>query len=458
MWLLWSLKVVLACAFSTLIGWLVIGYLRAICFYTNDTWKLQLLVFLIPISVFTILKISSFVKLCDTVVADAFSFGIVVGMAFKLFTKPNNTKNNVKLMITKQNEANVVYDVWLDSIDATVGEVRDKIAEKFNIFASNKVSIESGKGKFIEELSEPLFAHIRNSMTVDFFGFVTLSCIVCINDDSDSINLGETEPKLSKQSSLSYNFSSMLNTKGEVKYGASFLINASIPGEQRTKCFAISKVNNFVAASLTSDASVIKIEPFVPNYSIEPNSSAKTNSSSSSLPLPKTGDTAQIPIRDGDLVVIVCDDKYMSVTRGWWMLWSSDEIKRSGAFKIEITQYAPQNIDIFSGLEKIGLGTGTKGGTQDKILRTGDLFRLRSIKFPEYELGVTSHKLATGSPAGDAGKGKEYSYLGLRKVGVLNNWCTEVRFSVKFDTFQNITTELVKLDPRNVLKSLSNSG
>ncbi len=188
--------------------------------------------------------------------------------------------------------------------------------------------------------------------------------------------------------------------------------------------------------------------------------------------MPKTGDTAQIPIRDGDLVVIVCDDKYMSVTRGWWMLWSSDEvpthspthsptysqIKRSGAFKIEITQYAPQNIDIFSGLEKIGLGTGTKGGTQDKILRTGDLFRLRSIKFPEYELGVTSHKLATDSPAGDAGKGKEYSYLGLRKVGVLNNWCTEVRFSVKFDTFQNITTELVKLDPRNVLKSLSNSG
>ena len=51
------------------------------------------------------------------------------------------------------------------------------------------MSIESGKGKFIEELSEPLFAHIRNSMTVDFFGFVTLSCIVCINDDSDRYSL-----------------------------------------------------------------------------------------------------------------------------------------------------------------------------------------------------------------------------------------------------------------------------
>jgi len=63
------------------------------------------------------------VKLCDTVIADAFSFGIVAGMAFKLFTKPNNTRNNVKLIITKQNEPNVLYDVWLDSVDATVGEV-----------------------------------------------------------------------------------------------------------------------------------------------------------------------------------------------------------------------------------------------------------------------------------------------------------------------------------------------
>jgi len=82
----------------------------------------------------------------------------------------------------------------------------------------------------------------------------------------------DTEPVLSKQPSLSYhNFTSMLNTKGEVKYGSSFLINASIPGEQRTKFFAVSRVNGFVAASLTSDASLIKIEPFVANFDAEPN-------------------------------------------------------------------------------------------------------------------------------------------------------------------------------------------
>ncbi len=74
-------------------------------------------------------------KLCDTVVADAFSFGIVAGMAIKLFTKPNNTKNNVKLIVTKQDDDNVLYDVWLDSIDATVGEVLARSVTQLNMYS-----------------------------------------------------------------------------------------------------------------------------------------------------------------------------------------------------------------------------------------------------------------------------------------------------------------------------------
>jgi hypothetical protein len=41
----------------------------------------------------------------------------------------------------------------------------------------------------------------------------------------------------------------------------------------------------------------------------------------------------------------------------------------------------------------------------DCHLRTGDSFRLRSVKFPEYEMGVTSVKLKD-----------EFCYVGLRKV------------------------------------------
>ena len=41
----------------------------------------------------------------------------------------------------------------------------------------------------------------------------------------------------------------------------------------------------------------------------------------------------------------------------------------------------------------------------DPGVRPGDYFRLKSVKFPGYELGITSVKLKD-----------EYYYLGLRKV------------------------------------------
>ena len=63
----------------------------------------------------------------------------------------------------------------------------------------------------------------------------------------------------------------------------------------------------------------------------------------------------------------------------------------------------------------------------DAILKSGDSFRLRSMKFPEYELGVTSDKIKD-----------EYCYLGLRKVNDVvtgGEWCMPVRFSVKATVF-----------------------
>ena len=64
----------------------------------------------------------------------------------------------------------------------------------------------------------------------------------------------------------------------------------------------------------------------------------------------------------------------------------------------------------------------------DAVLRLGDTFRLRSMKFPEYELGVTSDKIKD-----------DYCYLGLRKVAEESDgseWCMPVRFSVKTTVFK----------------------
>lgn len=139
--------------------------------------------------------------------------------------------------------------------------------------------------------------------------------------------------------------------------------------------------------------------------------------------------------------------RYLSVTRGWWLAWSSLEPRFSGAFEIDIVQRAPQNVkllrDHVGNLRKIGQLSihipGTKHNSpkhaapaavdpekvveQDPSLRPGDLFRLKSVKFPGYELGITSVKLKD-----------DYYYLGLRKVGdiFLCLWKRRVAFVKRY--------------------------
>lgn len=92
----------------------------------------------------------------------------------------------------------------------------------------------------------------------------------------------------------------------------------------------------------------------------------------------------------------------MSVARGWWMAWQLSKPRRSGAFTIEIVEKAQQTK--FKIVPSPG-GPSSAQKDNDNILRPGDIFRLRSVKFPDFELGLTSVKLRD-----------EYCYLGLRKV------------------------------------------
>ena len=75
-----------------------------------------------------------------------------------------------------------------------------------------------------------------------------------------------------------------------------------------------------------------------------------------------------------------------------------------------------------------GAGAGAEDRDRDRdVLNTGDLFRLRSVKFPEYELGITSKKIS-----GDR------CYLGLHKAQAFgveedeNVWCHTTRFSARY--------------------------
>jgi hypothetical protein len=92
----------------------------------------------------------------------------------------------------------------------------------------------------------------------------------------------------------------------------------------------------------------------------------------------------------------------MSVVRGWWIAWSSSVPRRSGAFRIEIMEKASLN-PLEKGME--AFKGKIMGKEEDGALRVGDVFRLRSVKFPGFELGVTGVRLTD-----------EYFHLGLRKV------------------------------------------
>ena len=112
-------------------------------------------------------------------------------------------------------------------------------------------------------------------------------------------------------------------------------------------------------------------------------------------------------------------------------------------FTIEIIERAPQLLTSFgrsiTGGVSAKLSTqylqqrerdSTSGNKQDMELRTGDLFRLRSVKFPEYELGITSKKIE-----GDG------CYLGLHKAKAKqsgaeddgNIWCHTTKFSARYN-------------------------
>lgn len=431
---------------------------RTLCRHTDKISNIASSIFITPVCVFIFLRLTSSYGLCDRVVADASAFGIVLGSLAKLKTVPTGN-SNIKLIVQQSNGKRI--DVWLDREDILVGEARNKISEILNIVPS-RVLIESGKGKFIEDMSGMLFKEVSNqSRTTDFFGFITTTCFISIKNLKE-----EKKLEVNKNDKLpSSYFKSLL--KSQAKYGDSFVLSAKINlALSDKKAFHVKLNEKFVTASIANTLAPPLVR--IVNWNTTENCNSDTFSEigdnisvvtpSISSPVNKKPYQKDIaseyfdaltgtPIKNGDTIVIESEGKYMNVVRGWWMGWSSLLPRRSGAFVVEIIERAPQNI-ISVGFETIKDGvTGLVGGkspkVNDDILRTGDMFRLRSVKFPDYELGLTSVK------SKDQG-----CYMALRKIKSNNknddknerdvdNWCLEVRFQLKINS---LSTEIFKID------------
>ena len=106
--------------------------------------------------------------------------------------------------------------------------------------------------------------------------------------------------------------------------------------------------------------------------------------------------------------------------RGKWLCWNSASPRRSGAFTVEIWEKTKEKDHRLSKLThmlsatKLQADMVTPGASTSTIarivekgepLKSGDYFRLRSVKFPEMEVGVTNVRLEN-----------DYFYLGFAKV------------------------------------------
>jgi hypothetical protein len=350
--LLWYLKVILSCLVSFGLGWSLISALRKICRNTDKQWKLLTSVFATPISIYVLLSMASKYDFCDRVIADGFSFGVVMGILSNLSLKPTG-KATVQLIahqITGKKQT-----VWLDSIDILVGDARNAIAEALQIIPASRVSIESGKGSLLDDLNAKLFPFLSgSSIDVNLFGFTTVSCYINVKEEeeSKSLQLDETVPR----DRSSTHFRALIgNIKGEARYGHHLTLTAKATASTGVKGLFVSPIEKFAAAapihqlavpSILSSAMYVRMLSWnavnaaaapsvggsefgdtstVHSSDFSPSTPAQSRSrgliSSASRLYKSAFEPSEESIKNGDLVVIECDGKFMSVTRGWWMAW-----------------------------------------------------------------------------------------------------------------------------------------
>jgi len=108
------------------------------------------------------------------------------------------------------------------------------------------------------------------------------------------------------------------------------------------------------------------------------------------------------PIHIGDVVTLQNRGNYLSLKDGWWFRWTSCTPKRSGSFTVDI-------IDRAGGSSRGSASSGSSSfSSKDTVLLAGDVFRLRSVKFPEFELAMSSKRVG----------GQESVYLALHRISV----------------------------------------
>lgn len=287
----WYLSIILSSGFAFGIGYQFVAILRKKYKSSKNMKKFTTAIFATPFLIYIVLSFFALIRLIDRSISDAISFGIVFGIMLQLSMKPNGP-GSIKLIAQQVNGKHV--DVWLDSLKVQVGEARNRIADALGV-NPNRVSIESGKGSFIEDMTISFLDNIDDTLKkTDFFGFVTLYCYISVKEEEKKkvVFADETNNEQTKSGDKKSHFLNLL-VKPEIKYGEFLVCNGRIASAESSKTtFQISYIEKFVAAAPASNLLInnttMRLHPWNPNSpgssgangtnTDDPNSSEAANS------------------------------------------------------------------------------------------------------------------------------------------------------------------------------------
>jgi hypothetical protein len=334
-----SIKIALVCLsffVTTSLGFGLVTLFRGYCKAKAPPkiWKLTLSLFSIPILFFFFVNGVLMLGVGDRLLGDAACFGLVLGILCRLYTQPTGT-GIVKLLV--QQYRGKATEVWLDSTDLNVGDIKVQIAAQLGVDAS-RLSIESGKGSFLEDMARPFFSSLDQAVvTTDFFGFVSTSCYVYVKEEEEprKVMFADDNEKGDKKNTI---FRSLLAlNKAEIKFNEEMCMTAKSPGAAQSKAFSICLCDKFAAAAPITNTfqifQTMKVMPWDAEYgeggdehseagdsaSVAEKSSnsggqtkvikAKSMKKSVSQFFKKMQSQKDKAVQNGDIVVLECDGK-----------------------------------------------------------------------------------------------------------------------------------------------------
>lgn len=280
------------------IGWSIITILRKIYQNTTSPLIVSIIPIFSPIFIYILLTTLSYFHIITMLMTDIASFSYTIGIIWKLSENSSNVGLDTIRLNIHINDLEEIKEIWLRNSDVTVSEAITLISKELQV-RSNKIFIESGKGKFIDRMDDPLVPLIADdTVNEDLFGFSTVHCYVTVLHEQTNINLDEHHRRNSLAARVAMN---IIEHRGAIRYGLEVTLIGKIPNAANdAKAFEINCVEMYAVASPSSGALLSTSGDTIRFIGWREATNTNSNNSVAKLELSLSGQK----IHHGDLIVL----------------------------------------------------------------------------------------------------------------------------------------------------------